>query len=200
MATNYPTTLDTFTEPPSTDPLSNGHYTHHVNLGDAVQAIEGELGLLPKGSYASVLARLNDSAQLTGTQTIGGAKTFSSIITGSAGLSITGTGVFSSTISASGLAGSLLSATSGAALGTAGAGTSAIPARADHIHPTTGLVLTTGTQTIAGAKTFSSQIIASAGIAVTGALTVGGVAAVTTDDTRLATGEDAKILTLMGVI
>jgi hypothetical protein len=39
----------------------------------------------------------------------------------------------------------LLSSTTGSALGTASAGTSTIPARADHVHPTTGLGLTSGT-------------------------------------------------------
>lgn len=184
MATNYPTTLDTFTEPPSSDPLSNGHYTHHVNLGDALEAIEAELGLLPKGTYASVLARLNDSAQLTGTQTIGGAKTFSSIITGSAGLSITGTGVFTSTISASGLAGSLLSSATPAALGTAGPGTATIPSRQDHIH----------------AAPASDPVAGTAGLRTLG---TGSQQAAPGNDTRfttLATGsEDAKILSLMGV-
>jgi hypothetical protein len=47
-----------------------------------------------------------------------------------------------SVISGGALGGSLLSSTSGSALGTAGAGTSTIPARADHVHPTTGLVTT----------------------------------------------------------
>ena len=61
----------------------------------------------------------------------------------SAGLvSITGTLSATSTISASGLAGSLLSSTVGAALGTAAAGTATVPARSDHVHPNTGLGLT----------------------------------------------------------
>ena len=45
-------------------------------------------------------------------------------------------GTFSSTISASGLAGSLLSSASPVVNGTAAAGTSAIPSRQDHVHPT----------------------------------------------------------------
>ena len=53
----------------------------------------------------------------------------------SAGLvSITGTLSATSTISASGLAGSLLTSTVGAALGTASAGVATVPARADHVH------------------------------------------------------------------
>jgi hypothetical protein len=71
------------------------------------------------------------------------------------------TGVFSSTISASGLAGSLLSATVGSALGTAAAGTSTIPARADHVHPTTGLMtnpLTTNGDTIYAVGTTPTRL------------------------------------------
>ena len=61
MATNYPTTLDTFTNPTSTDTLDSAtvpHATQHDNINDAVLAIETELGTLPKGTFASVKARL----------------------------------------------------------------------------------------------------------------------------------------------
>ena len=51
-------------------------------------------------------------------------------------LAVTGAATITSTISASGLAGSLLTATVGTTLGVAAAGTSAIPARSDHVHPT----------------------------------------------------------------
>jgi len=44
------------------------------------------------------------------------------------------------TISATGLAGALLSSTNPVALGSAGPGTSTIPSRQDHVHPTTGLM------------------------------------------------------------
>jgi hypothetical protein len=53
------------------------------------------------------------------------------------------------------------SATAIALTGAAGAGTSTSLALADHQHGTSGLVLDTGTQTIAGAKTFTSQVTAS---------------------------------------
>jgi hypothetical protein len=56
-----------------------------------------------------------------------------------------GAATFTGTIAATGLAGSLLTSTVGTALGTAAAGTATVPARADHVHPTTGLGLTTGT-------------------------------------------------------
>ena len=63
MATNYPTTLDTFTNPTSTDTLDSAtvpHAAQHDNINDAVLAIETELGTLPKGSKASVKVRLDD--------------------------------------------------------------------------------------------------------------------------------------------
>ena len=61
MATNYPTTLDTFTNPTSTDTLDSAtvpHASQHTDINDAVEAIEAELGTLPKGSFATVKARL----------------------------------------------------------------------------------------------------------------------------------------------
>lgn len=61
MAITYPTTLDALTNPVSTD-LTNSvtvpHATQHADLNDAVEAIEAELGTLPKGSSATVKARL----------------------------------------------------------------------------------------------------------------------------------------------
>jgi hypothetical protein len=51
-------------------------------------------------------------------------------------LSVTGAATITSTISASGLAGSLLTSTVGSTLGVASAGTSTVPARSDHVHPT----------------------------------------------------------------
>ena len=65
-----------------------------------------------------------------------------------ASLTTSGTFAATSTISASGLAGSLLTSTTGSALGTASAGTATVPARSDHVHPTTGLVVTAGGSTI----------------------------------------------------
>jgi len=52
------------------------------------------------------------------------------------GLDVNGAIVATSTISASGLAGSLLTSTTPLMAGTAAAGTSTVPARADHRHPT----------------------------------------------------------------
>ena len=55
-------------------------------------------------------------------------------------ISTAGALTLASTISASGLAGSLLTSTVGSALGSASAGTATVPARADHVHPTTGFL------------------------------------------------------------
>ena len=61
MTTAYPGGIDNFTNPTSTDTLSSAtvpHASEHANANDAIAAIETELGTNPKGSYASVSARL----------------------------------------------------------------------------------------------------------------------------------------------
>jgi len=65
MATNYPSSLDAFTNPTSTDTLDSvtvPHASQHTDINDAVEAIEAELGTLPKGSFATVKARLDAQA------------------------------------------------------------------------------------------------------------------------------------------
>lgn len=59
MATSYPSGLDTLTNPISTD-YQDGvdHAAQHANANDAIEAVQAELGTLPKGSYGSVRARL----------------------------------------------------------------------------------------------------------------------------------------------
>jgi len=61
MATNYPGALDSLTNPTATDTLDSAtvpHASQHTDINDAVEAIEGELGTNPKGTFASVKARL----------------------------------------------------------------------------------------------------------------------------------------------
>jgi len=61
MATNYPGALDILTNPTATDTLDSvtvPHASQHTDINDAVEAIEGELGTNPKGTFASVKARL----------------------------------------------------------------------------------------------------------------------------------------------
>lgn len=46
MATNFPTSLDSLTNPLSTDPLDNpSHSDQHSNVNDAVEALEAKVGV-----------------------------------------------------------------------------------------------------------------------------------------------------------
>lgn len=59
MASSYPASLDSFTNPAAVDPLNNpAHAAQHANANDAVEAIEATLGTNPQGVYATVAARL----------------------------------------------------------------------------------------------------------------------------------------------
>lgn len=63
MPTSYPDGLDNFTNPTASDQLDSvtvPHASQHTNINDAVEAIEGELGTNPKGTKATVKARLDD--------------------------------------------------------------------------------------------------------------------------------------------
>ena len=69
MATNYPASLDTFTNPTSTDALDSVSVPHagqHDNLNDAVLAIETELGVAPSDTYSTVKARLDSISPSAG--------------------------------------------------------------------------------------------------------------------------------------
>lgn len=60
--TNYPTSLDSFTNPGPTDDLDTvgvEHDVQHANINDAMEAVQGELGTAPSGAYATVKARLD---------------------------------------------------------------------------------------------------------------------------------------------
>jgi len=74
MTTAYPSGIDNFTNPTSTDTLSSStvpHASEHANANDAIKAIETELGTNPKGSYASVSGRLADAIPLSTVTTKG---------------------------------------------------------------------------------------------------------------------------------
>jgi len=74
LATNYPGALDTFTNPTAGDYQNSGtvpHATQHANANDAILAIETELGINPKGSFASVADALAGKANATTTITAG---------------------------------------------------------------------------------------------------------------------------------
>ena len=48
MATNFPTSLDSYTNPTSTDLMNSGtvpHATQHANINDAVEALEAKVGV-----------------------------------------------------------------------------------------------------------------------------------------------------------
>jgi hypothetical protein len=65
MTTSYPNNIDNFTNPTATDTLDSvtvPHATQHTDINDAVEAIEGELGTNPKGTFSTVKARLDASA------------------------------------------------------------------------------------------------------------------------------------------
>ena len=60
MPTSYPGALDAFVNPTAADTLSNPpHDGQHTNINDAVEAIEAELGVNPRGAFATVRARLD---------------------------------------------------------------------------------------------------------------------------------------------
>src|SRR5687768_15699053 len=69
MTSSYPAGLDSFDEPstPTTTALGSAgdtsparkHSEHHRDLGDAIEAVQAELGLDPAGSFSTVKARLD---------------------------------------------------------------------------------------------------------------------------------------------
>lgn len=65
MATNYPGSLDSWSNPGSSTTMDQSGFFHdevHTNTNDAIEAIEGELGTNPKGGQATVKARLDLAA------------------------------------------------------------------------------------------------------------------------------------------
>jgi len=63
VPTSYPGGLDSWSNPTSTTAMNDAAFQHdvlHSNHNDAIEQIEAELGTNPKGSFASVKARLND--------------------------------------------------------------------------------------------------------------------------------------------
>ena len=102
MAINYPTSLDAFTNPTSTDLLTSPpHATPHANLNDAVEALEAKVAIgntvlgtytsytptltgvtLGNGTVTSEYARVNNFVHVTGSFTFGS----TSAITGTVGI------------------------------------------------------------------------------------------------------------------
>lgn len=59
MASSYPGAYDTFASPGTNLSSSPTHSSQHQLEGDAIEAIQAELGLNPSGSSATVAARLD---------------------------------------------------------------------------------------------------------------------------------------------
>ena len=60
MATNFPNSLDTLTNPNSTDSLSNpSHSEQHINLNDAVEAIETKIGANGSNDSSSIQYKIS---------------------------------------------------------------------------------------------------------------------------------------------
>jgi len=60
---NYPNSLDNFSNPSSSDLTNSGvvpHAQQHANVNDAIEAIQAVLGILPQGGFETVKARLQD--------------------------------------------------------------------------------------------------------------------------------------------
>lgn len=72
MTTAYPGAIDNFTNPTATDTLNSltvPHAAQHANVNDAIEAVEGTLGVDPQGGFATVVARLDDTDTTVGTLT-----------------------------------------------------------------------------------------------------------------------------------
>ena len=62
MAINYPTSLDTFTNPTASDAMNSvtvPHATQHANLNDAVEALEAKVGVDGSAVATSLEYRVN---------------------------------------------------------------------------------------------------------------------------------------------
>lgn len=61
MATQYPNSLDVFTNPTATDTLNSGsvpHHLQHANINDAVESMQTVLGLNPAGAHLTIKDRI----------------------------------------------------------------------------------------------------------------------------------------------
>jgi hypothetical protein len=61
MAINYPTSLDNFTNPTGTDPLTSpSHAGQHADINDAVEALQAKVGVDNSTVATSLEARVNN--------------------------------------------------------------------------------------------------------------------------------------------
>jgi hypothetical protein len=142
MATNFPTSLDTFTNPNSGNTLdSPSHSIQHSDINDAVEAIEAKIGIgsSTAGSATAGYALVNTS---------GGTTAYS--LLGVSGLS-SGTAVANTVLTANGSGGATFSPTAGGL-------TLLIPASVS-VGSGTGTVSATGTVDFSGASSVSINTV-----------------------------------------
>ena len=73
MATQYPTSLDNFVNPTSTDRLDSvsvPHHQQHTDINDAVEALQTVIGLNPAGSHLTVKDRIIAAETNISTQSV----------------------------------------------------------------------------------------------------------------------------------
>lgn len=73
MSTQYPASLDTFTNPTATDRLNSvtvPHHQQHADLNDAVEAIQTVIGLSPAGAHLTVKDRIIAAESAINTQSV----------------------------------------------------------------------------------------------------------------------------------
>ena len=73
MSTQYPTSLDNFTNPTASDRLNSvtvPHHQQHADLNDAVESIQTVLGLSPAGSHLTVKDRIVAAESAINTQSV----------------------------------------------------------------------------------------------------------------------------------
>lgn len=71
MATNFPTSLDSLTNPASTDPLNSpSHSNQHTNSNDAIEALQVKVGVNGSADTNSLDYKVSQAVTLTGTATL----------------------------------------------------------------------------------------------------------------------------------
>jgi len=73
MTTQYPSSLDVFTNPTATDTLNSGdvpHHLQHANVNDAVEAIQTVLGLNPAGAHLTIKDRIISAETTISSQSV----------------------------------------------------------------------------------------------------------------------------------
>lgn len=73
MATNYPSSLDNFVNPISSDTLNSvsvPHHAQHANLNDAVEGMQTVIGLNPAGAHLTVKDRIIAAEANISTQSV----------------------------------------------------------------------------------------------------------------------------------